>query len=214
MNIPFQASHFIVYEAMQKLTNEKGEYNPASHIVSGGMAGAVAAIVTMPLDVCKTLLNTQEAGVLKVLNTGKVVGMVRAAKTVYNLAGFSGYFQGVRARVLYQVPATAIAWSVYEFFKHFLTMGAREQQSLEKYESLADLPDRYKTVHAVNSPLPASKGEASGVDANEEENDGKLFDMITDIPRKVRNRSDLQAESSRELVQLDSWTFPPRFRTD
>lgn len=31
------------------------------------------------------------------------------------------FFQGLQARVLFQVPSTAICWSVYEFFKYFLT---------------------------------------------------------------------------------------------
>lgn len=33
-------------------------YNPQSHIISGGLAGALAAAARHPLDVCKTLLNT------------------------------------------------------------------------------------------------------------------------------------------------------------
>ena len=59
MNIPFQATHFMVYEKMQVLTNPDREYNPHAHLVSGAAAGALAATITMPLDVCKTLLNTQ-----------------------------------------------------------------------------------------------------------------------------------------------------------
>ena len=34
---------------------------------------------------------------------------------------FFSFQQGLQARVLYQVPSTAICWSVYEFFKYFLT---------------------------------------------------------------------------------------------
>lgn len=37
------------------------------------------------------------------------------------LFNFSSCFQGLQARVLFQVPSTAICWSVYEFFKYFLT---------------------------------------------------------------------------------------------
>lgn len=33
------------------------------HVVAGGAAGAVASAVTTPLDVVKTLLNTQETGI-------------------------------------------------------------------------------------------------------------------------------------------------------
>lgn len=43
--------------------NEDRKYNPAVHVVAGGAAGAVASAITTPLDVVKTLLNTQETGV-------------------------------------------------------------------------------------------------------------------------------------------------------
>ena len=110
MNVPFQCIVFVTYERMKKLTNPSGEYNPLSHCVSGAAAGAVAAIVTMPLDVCKTLLNTQEANVLAKLQTNKVVGMIHALKTVYKMAGWRGFFKGLWPRVCYQIPSTTISW--------------------------------------------------------------------------------------------------------
>ena len=73
-------------------------------IVSGAMAGAIAAAATTPLDVCKTLLNTQQGGV-------RPQGMVEAFKIVYRLRGISGFFRGLNARILSQMPATAICWS-------------------------------------------------------------------------------------------------------
>uniref|UniRef100_A0A8D0L8N4 Mitoferrin-1 n=1 Tax=Sphenodon punctatus TaxID=8508 RepID=A0A8D0L8N4_SPHPU len=122
MNIPFQAIHFITYEFMQEQINPRREYNPRSHIISGALAGAVAAAATTPLDVCKTLLNTQENLALSSVNiSGHLSGMANAFRTVYQLGGISGYFKGVQARIIYQMPSTAIAWSVYEFFKYFLT---------------------------------------------------------------------------------------------
>ncbi|XP_075063302.1 mitoferrin-1 isoform X2 [Mixophyes fleayi] len=122
MNIPFQAIHFITYELTQERLNPQRQYHPGSHIVSGAIAGAVAAAATTPLDVCKTLLNTQENMALSSVNiSGHLSGMVNAIRTVYQLGGMGGYFKGVQARVIYQMPSTAIAWSVYEFFKYFLS---------------------------------------------------------------------------------------------
>lgn len=83
-------------------------------MVAGGMAGAIAAAFTTPLDVCKTLLNTQETGI------GSTRGLSDAIKKVYRVAGFKGFFKGLQARVLYQMPATAVCWSTYEFFKYML----------------------------------------------------------------------------------------------
>ncbi|CAH2275022.1 mitoferrin-1 isoform X1 [Pelobates cultripes] len=122
MNIPFQAIHFITYEFTQESLNPQRQYHPGTHIVSGAIAGAVAAAATTPLDVCKTLLNTQENMALSSVNvSGQLSGMVNAFRTVYQLGGVAGYFKGMQARIIYQMPSTAIAWSVYEFFKYFLT---------------------------------------------------------------------------------------------
>uniref|UniRef100_A0A4W3GQI6 Mitoferrin-1 n=1 Tax=Callorhinchus milii TaxID=7868 RepID=A0A4W3GQI6_CALMI len=122
MNVPFQATHFVVYEAMQEKLNPDRRYHPPSHIVSGATAGAVAAAATTPLDVCKTLLNTQENLALSTMRVnGHMAGMANAFRAVYQLGGLPAYFRGIQARVIYQVPSTAICWSVYEFFKHFLS---------------------------------------------------------------------------------------------
>ncbi|XP_002738766.2 mitoferrin-2-like [Saccoglossus kowalevskii] len=121
MNIPFQCIHFVTYEFTQERFNPKREYNPLTHVVSGAVAGGIAAAVTTPLDVCKTLLNTQESCVASRLNNQAIVGMLNGIKAIHRCCGFAGYFRGVQARVIYQMPSTALAWSVYEFFKYFIT---------------------------------------------------------------------------------------------
>ncbi|XP_057579200.1 mitoferrin-1 isoform X3 [Hippopotamus amphibius kiboko] len=130
MNVPFQSIHFITYEFLQEQINPYRGYNPQSHIISGGLAGALAAAATTPLDVCKTLLNTQENVALNLANvSGRLSGMANAFRTVYQLNGLPGYFKGVQARVIYQMPSTAISWSVYEFFKYFLTKHKLENRT-------------------------------------------------------------------------------------
>ncbi|XP_042561745.1 mitoferrin-1 [Clupea harengus] len=128
MNIPFQAVHFITYEQTQERLNPERRYRPTSHIVSGAAAGALSAAVTTPLDVCKTLLNTQEHGALRSSGQvgGHLSGMANTFRTVYRLGGAPAFFKGVQARIIYQMPSTAIAWSVYEFFKYFLTRQQHE----------------------------------------------------------------------------------------
>ena len=120
MNIPFQASLVVTYGITQRFLNPDHTYNPTIHFIAGAVSGAVASTITMPLDVCKTLLNTQEVGVLKALDRHEVRGLFGAAKVVHRMTGLPGFFSGLSARVLYQVPATAISWSVYEFFKYYL----------------------------------------------------------------------------------------------
>ncbi|XP_057633975.1 mitoferrin-2 isoform X3 [Chionomys nivalis] len=126
MNVPFQAIHFMTYEFLQEHFNPQRRYNPSSHVLSGACAGAVAAAATTPLDVCKTLLNTQESLALNSNITGHITGMANAFRTVYQVGGVTAYFRGVQARVIYQIPSTAIAWSVYEFFKYLITKRQEE----------------------------------------------------------------------------------------
>lgn len=42
------------------------------------------------------------------------------------MAGPFGFFKGLGARVLYSMPATAICWSTYEFFKYMLSQKKHE----------------------------------------------------------------------------------------
>ncbi|XP_060895755.1 mitoferrin-2 [Labrus mixtus] len=140
MNVPFQALHFMTYEYLQELLNPQRQYNPSSHMLSGALAGAIAAAATTPLDVCKTLLNTQESLTLGSPSPSQgahrqISGLAHAFRTVYRLGGLKGFFMGVQARVIYQMPSTAISWSVYEFFKYGLTKHQHNKRRAQHVES-------------------------------------------------------------------------------
>ena len=142
MNVPFQVVHFMTYDITQDLLNVERKYDPKTHVLSGALAGAIAATCTMPLDVCKTLLNTQEC--CSGSHSPYISGLSAAFRTIYEYQGVSGYFRGLIARVIFQIPSTAISWSVYEFFKFFIS-----QKTNEKYfssQQVNQLP-----VHAASS---------------------------------------------------------------
>lgn len=57
--------------------NRDHKYNPPVHMAAGALAGAAASAFTTPLDVIKTLLNTQETGI------GLTKGMREAVRQVF-----------------------------------------------------------------------------------------------------------------------------------
>ncbi|UJR38205.1 hypothetical protein I4U23_030878 [Adineta vaga] len=136
MNIPFHSVHLVTYELFQDYLNYARAYDPLSHVISGAGAGAIASAITTPLDVCKTLLNTQEcclaatggptcsvsrssSGTAKTIAaTQEARGLITAIRVIYIQGGLPAFFKGLTPRVLYQMPSTAVAWSCYEFFKH------------------------------------------------------------------------------------------------
>jgi len=129
MNVPFQSTHFIVYEFWQQLLNPRHEYDPKSHLIAGAIAGGAAAALTTPLDVIKTTLNTQEVRTLEKHCPGSVNGFRDAVNMIYRYRGMTGFFGGLQARILFQMPATALSWSVYEFFKFALSLTERRTNS-------------------------------------------------------------------------------------
>jgi len=128
MNIPYQMLHVITYEFWQQLLNPEHQYDPRSHAIAGGMAGGIAAALTTPLDCVKTVLNTQQTPELCVAErrimlkaTATYHGLADAIQSIYQLRGAAGFFRGVQARILVQVPAAGLSWSVYELFKFVLS---------------------------------------------------------------------------------------------
>jgi hypothetical protein len=71
MSVPFTAVQFSVYESLKSLINPDGSYSPLTHCVSGGIAGAVAAAVTTPLDVAKASVALVAACVGAIMLTGR-----------------------------------------------------------------------------------------------------------------------------------------------
>ncbi|CAG8648035.1 10291_t:CDS:2 [Paraglomus occultum] len=125
MTIPFQAVQFSSYEYFRKVINPRGDYDPKTHVIAGGLAGAIAAAATTPLDVAKTLLQTR--GTSNDLRVRNCSGLFDAFRIIYENQGLKGFIRGIRPRVLSHMPSTAICWSVYEYFKWVITARDRAQ---------------------------------------------------------------------------------------
>ncbi|TCD69618.1 Fe(2+) transporter [Steccherinum ochraceum] len=115
MTVPFTAVQFTVYEQLKKFLNPSGIYSPTTHMIAGGLAGAVAGAVTTPLDVAKTILQTRGTSSDPQIRHAK--GMVDAFRIIWQRDGMKGFARGLSPRVLTFMPSNALSWLSYEFFK-------------------------------------------------------------------------------------------------
>lgn len=117
MTVPFTAAQFTAYESLSQVMNPSKRYDPMTHCVAGGLAGGVAAAVSTPLDVIKTLLQTRGAASDAEIRGAR--GLLDAARIIKARDGWHGFFRGLRPRIVTTMPSTAICWSAYEMAKAY-----------------------------------------------------------------------------------------------
>ena len=83
---------FPTYEVVKTLLNPTNSYSPTTHIIAGGTAGAIAAALTTPIDVIKTVLQTR--GLLADEERNMIKGMKSAIKWIYRRQGWRGFAKG------------------------------------------------------------------------------------------------------------------------
>lgn len=93
------------------------------------------------------------------------------------MAGPLGYFRGMQARVLYQMPAAAICWSTYEFFKYVL-LGEKGDNRIDPKEPIF--------AEALNLRLVLPQTNMAE-------------DKSSDIATSTRNCNDISGLKTREL---------------
>ncbi|KAL0922995.1 hypothetical protein M5K25_007035 [Dendrobium thyrsiflorum] len=121
MNAPFTAVHFATYEASKRALMEVSPDNASDerlvvHATAGAAAGALAALVTTPLDVVKTQLQCQGVCGCDKFSSSSIMEVTQA---VIKRDGFAGLMRGWKPRMLFHAPAAAICWSTYEASKSF-----------------------------------------------------------------------------------------------
>ncbi|GAB4860251.1 hypothetical protein Ancab_011731 [Ancistrocladus abbreviatus] len=121
MNAPFTAVHFATYEAAKRGLSEISPESASDeslivHATAGAAAGALAAVVTTPLDVVKTQLQCQGVCGCDRFTSGSMKDVIQ---TIVNKDGYKGLMRGWIPRMLFHAPAAAICWSTYEAAKSF-----------------------------------------------------------------------------------------------
>ncbi len=117
ITVPFNMIHFSIYEMLKpKLLNWRNtsnEYDPTVICLGGGIAGGIASILTNPLDLLKTTLQTRG----EMNPSMSKMDSVDILRKAYKQNGIKTFFRGALPRVATHIPSTAIVWSVYEYIK-------------------------------------------------------------------------------------------------
>lgn len=115
-------------------TNEQTSRLLPWYFASAGIAAACASILTHPLDVVKTRLQTQDCfcrlkeppvscprRLATVVEGPRYTGFSTCVKLIHAEEGFRGFYRGLIPRAALSVPGAAMCWGTYESMKAFLS---------------------------------------------------------------------------------------------
>eukprot|EP00850_Spirogloea_muscicola_P005901 SM000027S09682 [mRNA] locus=s27:769067:771713:+ [translate_table: standard] len=147
-DIPYAAIQFTAFEALKKRRLRRlrragsgtgGDYNASgglsrrAHLLGnlwmGAVSGALAAVLTSPIDVVKTRVMTQPgpataaafAATAATTASGTVrLGMRQTFARIWAEEGIAAFGRGLAPRLLYKVPASAVFLVCYEGMKRLL----------------------------------------------------------------------------------------------
>ncbi|KAI8834174.1 mitochondrial carrier domain-containing protein [Chytriomyces cf. hyalinus JEL632] len=119
-DVPFSGIYWLVYETIKKRLSHSNRFNFGDFgnaFVAGASAGTVAAVITTPFDVSKTLqqvVHHNEPGC-----KADKLSMVKVMQSVIREDGIKGLFVGLSPRIAKIAPACAIMISSYESWKRY-----------------------------------------------------------------------------------------------
>lgn len=123
-DLPFSALQLAFYEKFREAAFRiegkewgKNQLSITSEMATGALAGAVAGVLTTPLDVIKTRVQTQQnvpsgTGV-RPANLSN--SLLSSLKTVYKLEGLLGFFSGVGPRCIWTSIQSSIMLFLYQY---------------------------------------------------------------------------------------------------
>ncbi|GMM29385.1 Mme1 protein [Martiniozyma asiatica (nom. inval.)] len=118
-DLPFSALQFTFYEKFRQwafqftsLKQGRDELPLYAELLTGAGAGGLAGVLTTPLDVVKTRMQTQnEASGSVILNSNSIISSLR---TIYRNQGIVGLFGGVGPRFIWTSVQSSIMLLLYQ----------------------------------------------------------------------------------------------------
>lgn len=124
-DVPFSGIYWTCFEALRLEIAKSGKVssNFVNALTSGAIAGAVAAIVTLPFDVLKTRtqMNVDRVASGKMLMDQLPTSTFGHMSEIVHREGARALFQGLWPRVFKIAPSCAIMISSYELIKDIFT---------------------------------------------------------------------------------------------
>ena len=124
-DVPFAGLYFTSYESfkyVQRLylldgNDRTQELSHIHYLAAGALAGAFASVCTLPMDVVK--LNIQTQNTLP-LHERRFHSVFHCWKTIYATEGVSGFFKGWGPVLFKVTPAASVTFASYEAYKSYL----------------------------------------------------------------------------------------------
>jgi solute carrier family 25 (mitochondrial iron transporter), member 28/37 len=136
MNVPQAALFMTFYENLKSVLFRDGKISIAGYFSCAGVAGALSAGITTPMDVVKTRMQTQGlvssvfSKECKETNCRPVqadkcpspryCSVIGTAKLIWKENGALAFYRGLVPRMMMFLPGAAVSWSVYEHVKTLL----------------------------------------------------------------------------------------------
>lgn len=118
-DLPFSAFQLTFYEKFRQLAftltninSDDDELPLYAELITGACAGGLAGVLTTPLDVVKTRMQTQnEASGAPLLKSNSILSSL---KTIYQSQGFKGLFGGVGPRLIWTSVQSSVMLLLYQ----------------------------------------------------------------------------------------------------
>ncbi|EGV65378.1 hypothetical protein PSN45_002458 [Yamadazyma tenuis] len=112
-DLPFSALQFAFYERFRQLAifyNDSEDLSIGAELLSGASAGGLAGVLTTPLDVIKTRIQTATEASTSAVQ----MSTIKALRSIYHTEGVLGMFYGVGPRFIWTGIQSSIMLLLYQ----------------------------------------------------------------------------------------------------